>query len=157
MLFRSVDYFTLHTGKKFQVPFEVLIVFATNLDPKSLADEAFLRRIPYKIPIEDPTLEQFTEIFNLNCKRRHLRFHQVMVAYLQRRHYAPNRRPMRACHPRDLLDQVAAMCRYRGQEPVITRELLDAACRAYFVEEDSMPPAAPPRPAKSSRGRLEIH
>ena len=65
-----VDYLTLHTGKKFQVPFDVLIVFATNLDPLSLADEAFLRRIPYKIPIDDPTLEQFTEIFELNCQRK---------------------------------------------------------------------------------------
>ena len=59
-----------------------------------------------------------------------------MVAYLQRRHYAPNGRPLRACHPRDLLDQVTALCRYRGQEPVITRELLDAACRAYFVDNN---------------------
>ena len=87
-----VDYLTLHTGRKFQVPFEVLIVFATNLDPASLADEAFLRRIPYKIPIEDPTVEQFTRIFELNCQRRKLRFHQVMVAYLLRRHYAPEER-----------------------------------------------------------------
>ena len=63
-----VDYLTLHTGKKIQVPFDVLTVFATNLDPASLADEAFLRRIPYKIPIIDPTLEQFTRIFELNCK-----------------------------------------------------------------------------------------
>ena len=60
-----VDYLTLHTGKKFQVPFDVLIVFATNLDPKSLADEAFLRRIPYKIAVTDPTVEQFTQIFQL--------------------------------------------------------------------------------------------
>ena len=85
-----VDYLTLHTGKKFQVPFDVLIVFATNLDPASLVDEAFLRRIPYKIPIEDPTVEQFTRIFELNCRARNLRFHQVMVAYLQRRHYGPH-------------------------------------------------------------------
>ena len=83
------DYLTLHTGKKFQVPFDVLMVFATNLDPASLADEAFLRRIPYKIPIVDPTTDEFTRIFELNCKRRNLRFHQVMVAYLQRRHYGP--------------------------------------------------------------------
>ena len=130
-----VDYLTLHTGKKFQVPFDVLIVFATNLDPASLADEAFLRRIPYKIPIEDPTVEQFTRIFELNCRSRRLRFHQVMVAYLQRRHYRPHGRPLRACHPRDLLDQVTALCRYRGIEPTITRELLDAACAAYFVDE----------------------
>ena len=74
-----VDYLTLHTGKKFQVPFDVLIVFATNLDPASLADEAFLRRIPYKIAIEDPTLEQFTRIFEMICRRRGLKFHPVMV------------------------------------------------------------------------------
>jgi hypothetical protein len=154
-----IDYLTLHTGKKFQIPFEVLIVFATNLDPNSLADEAFLRRIPYKIPITDPTVDQFTQIFELNCKRRRLRFHQVMVAYLQRRHYAPYRRPLRSCHPRDLLDQVTALCRYRGHEPVITRELLDAACRAYFVDEE-MAPVAPPaanRRQQRTSARLEVH
>ncbi len=132
-----VDYLTLHTGKKFQVPFDVLAVFATNLNPSSLADEAFLRRIPYKIPIENPTIDQFIRIFELNCKKRGLRFHEVMVAYLQRRHYAPFGRSMRACHPRDLLEHVAAMCRYRGIEPVITRELLDAACNAYFVDDEA--------------------
>jgi hypothetical protein len=151
-----VDYLTLHTGRKFQVPFDVLIVFATNLDPMSLADEAFLRRIPYKIPIVDPTVEQFTRIFELNCRRRQLRFHQVMVAYLLRRHYAPHSRPMRACQPRDILDQVTALCRYRGQEPAITRDLIDAACRAYFVDDDATP-APPPVGARRPRSRLEIH
>jgi hypothetical protein len=153
-----IDYLTLHTGKKFQVPFDVLIVFATNLDPAALADEAFLRRIPYKIPIQDPSVDEFTRIFELNCRRRNLRFHQVMVAYLQRRHYAPERRPLRACHPRDLLDQVTALCRYRGIEPVITRELLDAACRSYFVDgevDSTQVPAAPRR--RSSRPSLEVH
>jgi hypothetical protein len=131
-----VDYLTLHTGKKFQIPFDVLTVFATNLNPQSLADEAFLRRIPYKIPIEDPTLEDFKQIFELNCKRRDLKYHEVMIAYLQRRHYAPVNRPLRACHPRDLIEQVTALCRYRGIEPAITRELLDKACESYFVDDD---------------------
>ena len=148
-----VDYLTLHTGKKFQVPFDVLTIFATNLDPAALADEAFLRRIPYKIPIEDPSLDQFTRIFEMACSRRGLKFHQVMVAYLHRRHYAPRQRPLRACQPRDLLDQVAALCRYRGAEPTITRGLLDDACRAYFVEES----AAGPRPsARRSKPRPEV-
>jgi hypothetical protein len=147
-----VDYLTLHTGKKFQVPFNVLIVFATNLDPASLVDEAFLRRIPYKIPIGDPTLDEFTRIFELNCRARHLRFHQVMVAYLQRRHYRPYGRPMRSCHPRDLLEQITALCRYQGREPVINRELLDAACRAYFV--DTPPVAAAKR--EPTRGLVDI-
>jgi hypothetical protein len=131
-----VDYLTLHNGKKIQIPFDVLIIFATNLDPAKLADEAFLRRIPYKIPIPDPTMDQFARIFEMNCQRRHLRFHQVMVAYLHRRYYAPVNRPLRACQPRDLLDQVMAMARFRGEAPNISRELLDAACRAYFVGED---------------------
>jgi hypothetical protein len=133
-----VDYLTLHTGKKFQIPFDVLVVFATNLDPASLADEAFLRRIPYKIAIQDPTPEQYTRIFELNCRRRNLKFHQVMVAYLHRRHYQPYDRPLRACQPRDLIEQVTALCRFRGHEPVITRELLDAACASYFIDEPQL-------------------
>ena len=131
-----VDYLTLHTGKKFQIPFDVLTVFATNLDPKSLADEAFLRRIPYKIPIHDPSLAEFTQIFEMNCKRRNLKFHEVLVEYLQRRHYDPVSRPFRACHPRDLLDQIIALCRYRAIEPTITRELIDKACETYFVDNE---------------------
>ena len=151
-----VDYLTLHTGKKFQVPFDVLIIFATNLDPASLADEAFLRRIPYKIPIEDPTRDQFMRIFEMVCARRGLRYHQVMVAYLERRHYAPHGRPMRSCHPRDLLDQVTALCRYRGIEPVISRELLDAACRSYFVDDvEDAEPKTTEKPAKR-RPRREV-
>ena len=139
-----VDYLTLHTGKKFQVPFDVLTVFATNLDPASLADEAFLRRIPYKIAIQDPSIEDFTRILELNCRRRDLRFHPVMAAYLQRRHYLPINRPLRACHPRDLLDQVTALCRYRGVEPILTREMIDAACDAYFLDDK----VSQPEPAK---------
>ncbi|HVH26711.1 MAG TPA: hypothetical protein VM818_08130 [Vicinamibacterales bacterium] len=150
------DYLTLHTGKKFQIPFDVLTVFATNLNPASLADEAFMRRIPYKIAIGDPTIDQFTQIFEMNCRKRDLRFHQVMVAYLQRRHYGPNRRPMRACHPRDLLEHVTAMCRYRGIEPVITRELLDAACSAYFVD-DADQAVVVTQKRKAPRPQMEIH
>ena len=147
-----VDYLTLHTGKKFQVPFDVLIVFATNLDPKSLADEAFLRRIPYKIAIVDPSVAEFTRIFELDCRRRGLKFHPVMVAYLQRRHYRPYGRAMRSCQPRDLLDQVSALCRYEGREPVVTRQLLDAACEAYFLDE----PVAPQPVKRPTRPQVEI-
>jgi hypothetical protein len=129
-----VDYLTLHTGKKFQVPFDVLIVFATNLDPKALADEAFLRRIPYKIPVGDPSPENFERIFELNCKQRGLTYNPNIVGYLRREHYEPANRPFRACHPRDLLDQVVALCRFQGIAPTINRELLDAACQAYFVD-----------------------
>ena len=130
-----VDYLTLHTGKKFHVPFDTLVIFATNLEPSDLADEAFLRRIPYKIPIVDPSLEDFRRIFELNCRARQLAFHDELVAYLHRHHYEATGRPLRACHPRDVLDQVTALCRYRGIAPVVTSELLDAACASYFLEE----------------------
>ena len=131
-----VDFLTLHTGRKFEVPFNVLIVFATNLKPESLADEAFLRRIPYKILAKNPTLDEYCRIFELNCKRRGLPFDPVMVEYLNRKYYQPKRLQMRACHPRDLLEQVVDLCRYQNREPVITRELLDAACTSYFIEEN---------------------
>jgi len=71
----------------------------------------------------------------MNCRARRMRFHHVMVAYLYRRHYLPRGRSLRACHPRDLLDQIIALCRYRGIEPAVTRELLDAACASCFVDE----------------------
>jgi len=130
-----VDFLTLHTGRKFEVPFNVLIVFATNLEPASLADEAFLRRIPYKIVAKNPTVEEYCRIFELNCRKRGLPFDPVMVEYLNRKYYQPRRLQMRACHPRDLIEQVVDMCRYQEREPVITRDLLDAACASYFLEE----------------------
>jgi hypothetical protein len=132
-----VDYLTLHTGRKFEIPFNVLIVFATNLKPESLADEAFLRRIPYKILAKNPTMEEYCRIFELNCQRRGMRFDPVMVEYLHRKYYEPRGIQMRACHPRDLISQVVDRCRYEDRESVITRELLDAACHSYFVEEQS--------------------
>ena len=137
-----VDYLTLHTGKKFEMPFDVLIVFATNLNPESLADEAFLRRIPYKIYAKNPTTEEFTKIFALNCKRQNVSFDPVIIEYLQRRYYEPRGLDMRACHPRDLVAQVVDMCRYQNKPPHITRELLDHACRNYFLEEQASKQAA---------------
>jgi hypothetical protein len=142
-----VDFLTLHTGKKLQIPFDVLVIFATNLDPLKLADEAFLRRIPYKIEVLDPTRDQFTRIFELNCRRRNVPFDTWVLDYLHRVHYVPHGRPFRACHPRDLLDQVTALCRYRGVEPTLTPELLDAACATYFVDEEGAGPTASATPA----------
>jgi hypothetical protein len=132
-----VDFLTLHTGRKFEIPFNVLIVFATNLKPESLADEAFLRRIPYKIPAKNPTMEEYCRIFELNCQKRGMRFDPVMVEYLDRKYYQPRKIQMRACHPRDLISQVVDRCRYEDRDAVITRELLDAACASYFVEEEA--------------------
>jgi len=150
-----VDYLTLHTGKKFQIPFEMLVVLATNLDPAALADEAFLRRIPYKIAVNNPSFDQFTSIFELECRRRNLPYHQSFVAYLHGRHYLPSGRPLRACHPRDLLDQVSALCRYRGIEPTISHELLDAACASYFIDNGAA--GGTLRRSEQNYPPLEVH
>jgi hypothetical protein len=137
-----IDYLTLHTGKKFEVPFDVLIVFATNLKPETLADEAFLRRIPYKIYAKNPTAEEFSRIFEMNCRRANVRFDPVVVEYLLRRHYRPRNIEMRACQPRDLLNHILDLAAYQRRAPAITRELLDAACASYFLEESAHQTAA---------------
>ena len=130
-----VDFLTLHTGRKFEIPFNVFIIFATNLQPETLADEAFLRRIPYKIRAQNPTIEEYGKIFELVCRRKGLAFDAVMVEYLERRYYQPRHLQMRACHPRDLIEQVVDICRYQKRPAAITRELLDMACGSYFLEE----------------------
>ncbi len=130
-----VDFLTLHTGRKFEIPFNVFIIFATNLKPESLADEAFMRRIPYKIRAKNPTVEEYARIFEINCRKRGMPFDPVMVEYLNRTYYQPRKLQMRACHPRDLVEQVVNMCRYQQRDPVISRDMLDAACASYFLEE----------------------
>jgi hypothetical protein len=132
-----VDYLTLHTGRKFELPFNVFIIFATNLRPESLADEAFLRRIPYKIRAKNPTIDEYASIWELNCRKRGLTFDRDVIDYLLARYYRPRNLEMRACHPRDLIEQVVDMCRYHGRPPEFSFELLDRACGGYFLEESS--------------------
>lgn len=100
------DFLTLATGKKIQVPFEQLIIFSTNLEPLDLADEAFLRRIPYKIQIADPSLTEFARLFEGACKSFGCRYFPEAVQYLVETHYKPHGRHLRRCHPRDLLSQI---------------------------------------------------
>jgi hypothetical protein len=130
-----VDYLNLQTGRKFQAPFDVLVVFATNLEPRSLADEAFLRRIPYKILAKNPSLEQFGRIWEMNCRRHGVRYDPTIVQYLQDKYYTGRNLAMRACHPRDLTDHVVSLCRYHQRPAEITTELLDAVCQTYFLED----------------------
>jgi hypothetical protein len=130
-----VDFLTLHTGRKFELPFNVFIIFATNLKPESLADEAFLRRIPYKIRAKNPTVDEYRRIFELNCRKRGLAFDPEVIEYLQRKYYEPRKLQLRACHPRDLVEQVVDRCRYRQRTPELTHALIDEACGTYFIEE----------------------
>ena len=131
---KMYDFLTLSTGMKIQVPFTQMILFSTNLDPNDLVDDAFLRRIRYKIEIGDPNLERFTAIFEGVCKARGIQFVPQAVDYLMERHYKPANRPLRCCQPRDLLDQVIDHARYLNKKPVLSEALLDAAAKSYFVD-----------------------
>ncbi|MBU1487962.1 ATP-binding protein [bacterium] len=131
---KNVDYLALATGKKITVPFDQIIVYSTNLDPGDLVDEAFLRRIQYKIEIPDPDREGFTKIFELVCNGKKVEFKKDIVDYLIETHYISKNRPFRACHPRDLLNQAIDYAHYRGLKPELTKEALDYACESYFVE-----------------------
>ncbi|QSQ25836.1 ATPase [Pyxidicoccus parkwayensis] len=132
----DIDMLTLHTGKKVQVPFDVFAAFSTNLDPSDLVDDAFLRRVRYKLEVQRPDEEQFHEIFQVMCRKRGVPYEADAVDYLIDTHYRPVGRPFAACQPRDLLDQVIDMAHYQGTEPRLEHALLDAAVRGYFVRFD---------------------
>jgi len=131
---KGADFLTLHTGRKIEVPFYVMIVFSTNLEPRELVDEAFLRRIRHKIEVGDPTYEQFREIFKMVCDRKHVPYDEQGLAYLLQEWYIKRNRKLRAVHPRDLIDQLIDIARYLNVPPRMSRELLDRAAESYFVE-----------------------
>ncbi len=131
---KRVDFLTLHTGRKIEIPFDVLIAFATNLAPMDLVDEAFLRRIRHKIEIRDPSFEEYREIFQRVCVQKRVPYEEKALAYLLQEHYIKPKRPVRACHPRDIMDQLIDIARYQNRPPVLTKDLIDQACEAYFVE-----------------------
>lgn len=135
---KRADFLTLHTGTKIEVPFDELIVFSTNLNPKDLVDDAFLRRIRYKIPINDPTHEHFRAIWKIVSEARGVPYSDEVVEYFVEKHMRSHNRPLRGCIPRDILENILDVCRYKGMEPTVTAEMLDDAARAYFVKFDDM-------------------
>jgi len=129
---KRYDYLTLANGKKIQVPFDQLIIFSTNLEPKQLVDDAFLRRIPYKINIVDPTEEEYRRIMQIVAKKVNIEFDDSAYQHLLATQYHATKRALRCCHPRDLLLQILNGASYRREEPRMTPETLDAACENYF-------------------------
>ena len=127
------DFLTLATGRKFQVPFEQLIIFSTNLEPADLVDDAFLRRIPYKIKIEDCDEAEFLELFELYAKSFGCEYREEVVRYLIQTHYVPFGRPMRRCQPRDLLSQVLNYCTYNDLPMEMRPEHFDRVVKSYFT------------------------
>ena len=129
-----VDYLTLHNGRKVEVPFDVLIVFSTNLPPKDLVDEAFLRRLRHKIEIGDPSFESYREIFRRVADAKRVEYNDQGLAYLLQEWYIKRNRKLRASHPRDLCDQILDISSYLSVPPVMNREMIDRAAQAYFVD-----------------------
>ena len=129
-----IDYMTLHTGRKIEVPFNVLVIFSTNLPPKELVDEAFLRRLRHKIEIGDPSYEEYREIFRRVSAAKGVEYDDQGLAYLLQEHYIKRNRKLRASHPRDLCDQIIDFANFIGVKPTLSQELIDKAAESYFVE-----------------------
>lgn len=129
---RDVDYLTMNDGRKIEVPFDLLLVFSTNRSPASLVDEAFLRRIQYKIEIKQPTQQEFAEILRRVCDQRSMTFYPQaadwIAQYCRERNIA-----LRSCHPRDLMAHLDAAARFLGKPVELTPELVRLACETYFV------------------------
>ena len=131
---KNIDFLALHTGRKVEVPFEVLIVFSTNLPPRDLVDEAFLRRIRHKIEVTSPSYDGYRNIFKVMCSLRDVPYDEQAVRYLLQEYYVKANRKLRANHPRDLLDQIMDIAQYLGTVPKLTKEMIDRAADAYFVD-----------------------
>lgn len=130
---KQIDFLSLHTGRKVEVPFEVLIVFSTNLPPRDLVDEAFLRRIRHKIEVMSPSFEGFREIFKRVCKARGIDYDEKWVRYLLQEYYIKEGQKLRANHPRDLIEQIMDISDYLEIEPTLSKEMIDRAAESYFV------------------------
>ena len=130
---RRIDYLTLMTGKKLEIPFDQLLIFSTNLNPADLTDEAFQRRVRFRIPVDDPTMDQFAEVFQAVCKAKKVPFDFESFAWLVETWWKPYDRPFRMVQPRDLVNQLIAIAKYLGEPPAMEPDLLNRACKSYFV------------------------
>ncbi|MEE8356663.1 MAG: ATP-binding protein [Anaerolineales bacterium] len=129
-----IDYLTLHTGRKIEVPFDVLVVFSTNLPPKDLVDEAFLRRLKHKIYVGDPDYSEYRQIFKVVAKAKKVDYSDRGLAYLIKEWYIEKDRKLRASHPRDLCDQIIDIAGFLSMKAILSKELIDRAAGAYFVD-----------------------
>jgi predicted ATPase with chaperone activity len=136
-----VDFLTLQTGQKFDFPFMTLVVFATNVKPQDLVDEAFLRRIQYKIFAESPTRAEFLQIFKDCCQAMGIEYREDVIDQLLVTYFRPRQIQLRGCHPRDLIKQAISLAQYYGKPPELTPEVLEAACASYFVDDREAPPS----------------
>ncbi len=161
----KIDFLTLPSGKKISVPFEQIVLFSTNLQPYDLVDEAFLRRVPFKIEIRDPGAEEFVSLFEKACLSMGFPWRPEVIKQLMEVVFFGGNRPLRRCYPRDLLKQVKAYCTYRGEPLDLRIDYLQHACRNYFgslgsltgrAAPQAMPPRRPNTPQSASPNRNSI-
>ncbi len=132
---RNIDFLSLHTGMKFTIPFNQIVLFSTNLEPKSLVDDAFLRRIRYKIKVDYPTQEAFQEIFERVCAENSLEFNREVFDLLLEGFYGKHGIRPSACQPRDIVAHIVDSCRYHNHIPKFSSEFAGQAWENYFLEE----------------------
>ena len=154
---RRVDYLALHTGKKIEVPFEQLVVFSTNLDENDLADQAFLRRMGYRARVEPPTAGAFCDIFRYQANKRNFKVEQPVLDYILNK-YRTERRQMKGCEPRDLMDRATDICQFEKQGLQLTPHIVDIAWSNYFGTSHSFANQQPKQPTQptASADPLEL-
>ncbi|MDX1673635.1 MAG: hypothetical protein R3314_02440 [Longimicrobiales bacterium] len=131
------DHLTLRSGRRIVVPFDCFVIFSTNLEPRSLADDAFLRRIHYKIEVSDPDRAEYERIFRACCDEREIEFDEGALDFLFDQYYGEDGIAPRRCHPRDVLDHIQDLAEYRGEPARLARDLLERACQSYFLSPGS--------------------
>jgi energy-coupling factor transporter ATP-binding protein EcfA2 len=131
---RRTDFLSFHTGMKIEIPFDQLVVFSTNLEPRTLVDEAFLRRIRYKIKIGHPELDEYREIFQRVCNSNSIDFNNDVFNHLIEAYYHQNNVKLSSCHCRDIIEHIIDNARYHGAKPELTNKTISAAWNSYFVE-----------------------
>jgi SpoVK/Ycf46/Vps4 family AAA+-type ATPase len=132
---RGFDHLTFHTGETVEVPFDVLLIFATNLVPSQLGDDAFYRRIRHKVRIPDPTREEFRQILKHAARATGIAYNDAGARYLMEKYYEQDGRALRGVHPRDIFNLLLDIGKYRGQAPQFDQEWIDLACGSYFVTD----------------------
>jgi predicted ATPase with chaperone activity len=133
---QGVDHLSLHTGDTVELPFDVLLIFSSNIPPSRLGDEAFFRRIRHKVEIPNPSLEQFLEILRRVAEEHGVTYTEDGAQYLVSTYYEQVGRQLKGCHPRDLVELLDDITHFYGEQPALTPEWLDLACASYFVQVD---------------------
>ena len=133
---QGVDHLSLHSGDTLELPFEVLLIFSTNIAPAMLGDEAFFRRIRHKVEIPNPDEGEFVQILRRVCDAQGVEYRDDGARYLIETFYYSQSRDFKGCHPRDIIDLLLDMTRFYDEKPVLAPEWIDLACTSYFVDTE---------------------